>query len=190
MTKWLGGMLVVGGAIGGVMALRAYVSTRDVATAANYRDAEFVIEGTRIKLTNGFARTGAAPGSASTIVTRYVGNDLETDVDGDGRDDVVFLLAQDRGSSGTFFYAVAAVHTDSGYVGSDGYFLGDRIAPQSVEESQNPRHRFVIVVTFADRALDEPMTTRPSLSRSAYLKLDAERMQWGIVEPDFEGESR
>lgn len=115
---------------------------------------------------------------------------MKTDLDGDGRDDVVFLLTQERGGSGTFFYAVAALDTDSGYVGSDGYFLGDRIAPQSTEESQNPRHKYVVVVKYADRAPDEPMTVQPSLSKSAYLKLNPASMQWGIVVPDFEGESR
>lgn len=33
------------------------------------------------------------------------------------------------------------------------------------------------------------MTARPSVGKSVYLKLDA-NMRWGIVEPDFEGESR
>ena len=34
------------------------------------------------------------------------------------------------------------------------------------------------------------MTEQPSVGKSVYLKLDSATMQWGIVEPDFEGESR
>lgn len=34
------------------------------------------------------------------------------------------------------------------------------------------------------------MTAQPSVGKSAYLKLNPSTMQWGIVEPDFEGESR
>jgi hypothetical protein len=192
MNRWIGGGLLVGAAlIGGLFALKSYVYRNEqVTTQTDYKDAEYVIDGTLIKLDNGVAQTEAAPGSASKIVTRYFGNELKTDLDGDGRDDVVFLLTQERGGSGTFFYAVAALDTDSGYVGSDGYLLGDRIAPQTTEESENPRHKYVIVVKYAGRAPDEPMTVQPSLNKRAYLKLDAASLRWGIVEPDFEGESR
>lgn len=192
MNKWIGGgLLAVAVLVGGFFVLNPYpYNNEQVATVGDYKDTEYVIDGTRIKLENGLAETEAAPGSASKIVTRYFGNELKTDLDGDGSDDVVFLVTQERGGSGTFFYAVAALETDSGYVGSDGYFLGDRIAPQTTEESPNPRHKHVIVVRFADRAPDEPMTVQPSLSKSAYLKLDTASKRWGIVEPDFEGESR
>jgi hypothetical protein len=123
-------------------------------------------------------------------VTRYFGNEFNTDLDGDGRIDVVFLITQETGGSGLFFYAVAALNTPEGYRGSDGYFLGDRIAPQTIDLSTMPRHDRVISVNYAVRAPGESMTTAPSVGKSAFLKLDAERMQWGVVEPDFEGESR
>jgi hypothetical protein len=155
-----------------------------------YRNAEYVIEGQRIKLADGLAEADTSPGSASRIVTRYFGNELKTDLNGDGREDVVFLLTQQRGGSGTFFYAVAALNTTAGYLGSDGYLLGDRIAPQTTVVSRNPRHKNVIVVNYGDRRPDEPMTARPSVGKSVYLKLDAETVRWGIVVPDFEGESR
>lgn len=120
---------------------------------------------------------------------RYFGNEYKTDLNNDGREDVVSLITQDPGGSGIFYYVVAAIKTDGGYIGSDGYFLGDRIAPQTIEISKNPRHKNVIVVNYADRSAGEPMTTQPTISKSIYLKLDAENMMWGIVEPDFEGES-
>lgn len=161
-----------------------------VIAASSYKDGTYLIEGLRVKLENGVAITETAPGSSSKIVTRYFGNELKTDLNGDGREDVAFLLTQERGGSGTFFYAVAALNADRGYVGSDGYFLGDRIAPQSTNESQNPRHKYVVVFNYADRAPGEPMTTRPSVGKSVYLKLDPTTMQWGIVVPNFEGESR
>ncbi len=159
-------------------------------TAGDYKNATYVIDGKSVTLQNGVSETEAAPGSASKIVTRYFGNDLQKDINSDGREDVVFLLTQETGGSGVFFYAVAALNTENGYVGSDGYFLGDRIAPQTIEVSRNPRHKDVIVVNSADRAPGEPMTARPSVGKSAYLKFDPQTMQWGIVEPNFEGESR
>jgi hypothetical protein len=161
-----------------------------VVAGTDYRSAAYVIEGQRIKLADGLADADASPGSASRIVTRYFGNELKTDLNDDGREDVVFLLTQQRGGSGTFFYAVAALNTETGYLGSDGYLLGDRIAPQTTVVSRNPRHTNVIVVNYADRRPDEPMTTQPSVGKRVYLKLNAETVQWGIVVPDFEGESR
>lgn len=158
-------------------------------SSADYKNAAYSIDGQLVQLIDGAAETESAPGAASKTVTRYFGNDLVTDLNDDGRDDVVFLLTQETGGSGTFYYAVAALNMIDGYVGSDGYLLGDRIAPQTIEESQNPRHKNVIVVNYANRAPGEPMSTQPSVGKSVYLKLDPAYMQWGIVEPDFEGES-
>jgi len=161
------------------------------ATGANdYRNIEYTIEGTPVNLVNGVAETEVAPGSSSKTVTRYFGNELRTDLNDDGKEDVVFLLTQNGGGSGTFYYVVAALATDKGYVGSDGYLLGDRIAPQTTEVSQNPKQKNVIVVNYADRGPTEPMSTPPSIGKSVYLKIDPATMQWGVVAPNFEGESR
>lgn len=102
---------------------------------------------------------------------------------------VAFLLTQEGGGSGVFFYAVAALNTGRGYAGSDGYLLGDRIAPQSTNVSQNTRHQRVVIFNYAERMPGEPMTARPSVGKSVYLKIDTGSMRWGIVEPNFEGES-
>lgn len=160
------------------------------AMVADFKNAEYLIAGQRVRLVNGSAESEAAPGSATKIVTKYFGNEIKTDLDGDGLEDIAFILTQNTGGSGTFFYAVAALDTAQGYVGSDGYLLGDRIAPQSTNLSQNPRHKYVVVFNYADRAPGEPMTVQPSVGKSAYLKLDPAHMMWAIVEPDFEGESR
>ncbi len=177
--------------IGLFFALNAYIyEEKQAPAAADYKDAEYRINGEVVRLSDGVSETEAAPGSASKITTRYFGNEYKADVNSDGREDVVFLLTQETGGSGVFYYVVAALNTERGYVGSDGYLLGDRIAPQTTGKSPNERHKDVIVVNYAERALTGPMTTPPSIGKSAYLKLDVASMQWGIVEPDFEGESR
>ncbi|MES2966499.1 MAG: hypothetical protein V4668_01775, partial [Patescibacteria group bacterium] len=66
----------------------------------------------------------------------------------------------------------------------------DRIAPQTIAASSNPRHKNVVVVNYAKRRESEPMTTPPSVGTSAYLKLDTNTMMWALVEPNFEGEAR
>lgn len=157
--------------------------------AASPKDATYMIDGVAVTLKGGIAETPVAPDSASMIVTRYFGNEVAADLDQDGRQDVAFIVTQQSGGSGTFFYAVAARNTKDGYVGSDGYLLGDRIAPQSTSLSPNEKQKGVVVFNYADRAPGEPMSTAPSMGKSVYLKLDPATMQWGIVVPDFEGES-
>lgn len=165
-------------------------TTPEQNTPASYhKDATYTIKGVPVTLKNGESRTPVAPGSASMLETKYFGNELTTDLNGDSREDVAFIVTQSGGGSGTFYYAVAAINTEEGYVGSDGYLLGDRIAPQSTNLSQNPRHQRVVVFNYADRNVDEPMTTSPSIGKSAYLKIDPDTLRWGIVIPDFEGES-
>lgn len=161
-----------------------------VATATDYKNTAYSIDGTSVMLKDGVAEVEAAPGSAAKITTKYFGNDFKTDLNNDGREDIVFLLTQETGGTGIFYYAVAALNLEQGYIGSDGYFLGDRIAPQTIELSSNPKHQKVIVVNYADREKEEPMSVVPSVGKSAYLKLDTENMMWAIVEPNFEGESR
>lgn len=161
-----------------------------VESQASYKDATYTIEGSAVQLKDGVSETEAAPGSATKVVTHYFGNEFKTDLDGDGREDVVFLLTQNAGGSGTFFYVVAALNTATGWKGSDGYLLGDRIAPQTIGLSTNPSQKGVIAVNYADRNPNEPMTVSPSVGKTAYLKLDVSHMQWGVVAPSFEGESR
>ncbi len=192
MNKWiLIVLLALALLIGGFFVVNYHIyDEKQAITADDYKDAEYMIDGVPVRLQDGISEVEAAPGSASKVETRYFGNELKTDLDGDGREDVVFLLTQNTGGTGTFFYVVGALNTDRGYLGSDGFLLGDRIAPQNINVSSNPRHMHVIVANYADRAADEPMTADPSMGKSAYLKLDPASRMWGIVEANFEGESR
>ncbi len=183
------GFLVVVAVVSVYFLITQQPEKEEVTAVTDYKNAAYLIEGELIQLTEGYSEVETVPGSASKTFTRYFGNELETDLDGDGDHDVAFLITQETGGSGTFYYAVAAVATEQGYIGSDGYLLGDRVAPQSTDVSSNPRHKNVVVFNYADRAPNEPMTTQPSVGTSVYLKLVPETMQWAIVEPDFEGES-
>ncbi len=187
----IGGVVIVAILIAGFYALNSYIYNEKQAPAvADYKDSAYRIDGMSVQLKDGLAKSEAAPGSASMVMTRYFGNDYVVDLNNDGREDVVFLLTQETGGSGVFYFVVAVLNTERGYVGSDGYLLGDRIAPQTIETSPNPRHKNVVVANYVDRAVGEPMSAQPSVGKSVYLKLDVASMMWGIVEPDFEGESR
>lgn len=133
------------------------------------KNATYTIDGREYSLVYGTAEEAVAPDSASMIVTQYFGNEVYTDLNEDGREDVVFLLTQELGGTGTFYYAVAALNTEKGYVGSKAFLLGDRIAPQATTLGQQG----VIVVNYADRTPGEPMTSVPSQGVSKYLRYDS-----------------
>ena len=48
-------------------------------------------------MTAGNATTDDPRGSGPKIITKFVGNELRKDLNGDGRDDVAFFLTQERG---------------------------------------------------------------------------------------------
>jgi hypothetical protein len=116
---------------------------------------------------NGAAEVPAAPESSAKIIISYFGNEAFGDLNGDGREDAAFLLTQSGGGSGTFFFVVAALQTETGYQGTNAVFLGDRIAPQSIL-IQNGQ----VVVNYADRKPGEPFTTAPSVGITKTLKVD------------------
>ncbi|MDP2328133.1 MAG: hypothetical protein Q8M79_08610 [Dehalococcoidia bacterium] len=133
---------------------------------ASHLDTSYEIEGQVVTLVGGVAEVEAAPGSALKITTRVFGNEAMGDLNGDGKEDIAFLLTQDGGGSGTFFYAVVALKTADGYTGTNAVLIGDRIAPQTTEI-----HGTELIVNYADRAPGEPMTTPPSIGVSKYLKV-------------------
>lgn len=134
--------------------------------AANYKNAAYLIENQNVVLVNGVSEIQAVPGSASKITTRIFGNEARGDLNGDGAEDVAFILTQDSGGSGTFYYAVVALKTADGYKGTNGVLLGDRIAPQTTEMRNGE-----VIVNYAERKPGEPMTAQPSVGISKYLKV-------------------
>ena len=148
---------------------------------ADLKNTTYTIDGTPVTLVDGLSETEAAPGSAAMVTTRYFGNEVETDLNNDGREDVAFLITQEAGGTGTFFYVVAALNTESGWVGSQGFFLGDRIAPQTTEMSKDDQNS--IVVNYADREDGQAMSEPPSVGKSVWLKFDTETMSFGEVSP-------
>lgn len=152
--------------------------------ATDSRNATYTFSGTPIRLTNGLSSLPQED-SASPIATEYFGNELEVDLDNDGRKDVVMLLTQNTGGSGTFFYLAGALNTKNGYVGTQAMLIGDRIAPQNINLDENGK---TIIVNYADRAPGEPMTARPSMGKSMWVRYDAEDRSFGELVKDFEGE--
>lgn len=155
--------------VGGFYLLNDYIYTEkqgETGFQKGYKDTTYTIEEEQVTLVNGEAIVDVAPGSATKITTRVFGNEAEGDLNGDGVSDIAFLLTQDTGGSGTFYYVVAALKTDAGYQGTNAVFLGDRIAPQSTEVRGGE-----VIVNYADRKLGEALTVSPSVGISKYFKV-------------------
>ena len=147
-------------------------------SAKSEKDATYMIEGQKVKLTNGSSEMEIAPGSATKIVTKYFGNEAKYDFDGDGRMDVVFLLTQSTGGSGTFYYVVAGLNKADGFVGSSATFIGDRIAPQNTSVSSEKGTEGIVTVNYADRKPTDSFAVNPSVGKSMRLIFDSKTSQF------------
>jgi len=132
----------------------------------DFRNAAYSINGTSVHLVNGVAVTASAPGSASKTITQVFGNEATGDLNADGLPDVAFILTQDTGGSGTFYYVAVALKTLNGYRGTNALYIGDRIAPQPTNISGGE-----VIVNYADRAPGEPMSAKPSIGKSKYFEI-------------------
>lgn len=174
--------------LGAFFAFNSYIyneKQEDEGLSEDYKDLRFLISGEFVQFTDGVSRVPIAGDSASMITTQYFGNEAYGDLDGDGDEDVVFLITQDGGGSGIFFFLVGALREEGGYRGTHAVLIGDRIAPQTTEFRNGE-----IIVNYADRVPGEAMATSPSVGKSLYLKYNPEQMDFGELVQDFEGESR
>lgn len=171
--------------VGGFFALNSYIYKEKQGDGVQEnQSSNFFISGEPVVLVNGVSEKPAAPGSAEKITTRYFGNDVNADLNGDGMVDRGYLVTQETGGTGTFFYFVGALqNTDGTYRGTNAVLIGDRIAPQTTEFRDG-----LVIVNYADRLPGEPMTAQPSVGKSLYLKYSAASNDFGEVVQNFEGE--
>jgi hypothetical protein len=136
-------------------------------TVFDGKNSTFSIDGKEVTLVNGISEVSAAPGSASKVTTTYFGNEAYGDLNGDGSLDKVFLVTQNSGGSGTFYYAVVALKTEEGYKTTNSFLIGDRIAPQSTNINNGE-----IQINYAMRKKGEPMTAKPTVGAVTLLKVN------------------
>lgn len=142
------------------------------------KNTSFTIEGRTVKLVNGVSIVESAPGSASKVTTRYFGNEAYGDLNGDGTVDTAFLVSEDSGGSGLFYYVVVALTEKNGYKTTNAFLIGDRIAPQTTEINQSARE---LMVNFAERKAGEPMTASPSVGATLLLKVTPAGVLEGLM---------
>jgi hypothetical protein len=121
----------------------------------------YTIEDYVFTLSNG---VGTATSSVDSLITSSImifGTPTYGDLDGDGDSDAVILLVQESGGTGSFYYGTLAIKEGDKYVSTNALFLGDRIAPQTVEIQDGKA-----VFNIADRKENESMATPPSVGKS------------------------
>lgn len=155
------------------------IPTSQTPVAFDGKNSTFTIDGTAVTLVNGISQAAAAPGSASMVTTRYFGNEATGDLNGDGLADTAFLVSQDTGGSGLFYYVVVALQTSSGYQTTNAFLIGDRIAPQTTEIHADSKELYV---NYAERKPGEPMTAQPSVGATLYLQVTPEGVLKGLMQ--------
>ena len=152
-------------------------------TVSDPKTISYVVNGDTYTLKNGVATSSVAPDSASMNTLSIFGEPVSGDLDSDGDSDSALLLSLNTGGSGVFYYAVLALNTNGQYKSTNTLFLGDRIAPQTVEIQEGHA-----LFNYAERRADEPMTAQPSITKSLWIQLDKTTSEIGEWVKDFEGE--
>lgn len=143
------------------------------------KNATYTIDGATFPIVNGESVTEIASGSASKITTRYFGNEATGDLNNDGMPDIAFLITQNTGGTGIFYYAVVALKTQTGYKTTNAFFIGDRIAPQPININTSAMELYV---NYAERKSGEPMTAQPSVGATKILRVTNNGKLVGLME--------
>ncbi len=156
--------------VAGFYTFNAFIYNEKQGGSEDYRAATFTIDGAPVTLVNGISEVKGLNDSAT--VTRYFGNEAKGDLNDDGVPDMAFLVTHNGGGSGTFVYVVVALQNAVGrYNGTNAILLGDRVAPQTTEIRNG-----ILIVNYADRKPDEPMTAQPSVGISQYIYYDGTQL--------------
>lgn len=137
---------------------------------------EYAIDGKSIVLKNGEAKEEAAQGSAILETTKILEATTTGDFNRDGLGDVVVLLVQNAGGSGSFYYVAVVLGVKDGFRATNAILIGDRVAPQTTEV-----HDGTIVVNYEERYPWESFAVSPSVSRSRYFLVEND----GLKEKPF-----
>lgn len=121
-------------------------------------NATFLFNEGPITLSKGKSEKEVSPGSVFLEVTELLGNPAYGDINNDGKQDTIVLLARYGVGSGTFIYMGAYVSGPVTYKGTNAVFIGDRVSPQGISIDGD-----IVTVNFLGREDGEPFTIEPTI---------------------------
>ena len=124
-------------------------------------NATFTFDGEAVTLSNGKSEEEVAPGSAMVEETLLLDKFAYGDINADGKEDTLLLLARYGAGSGTFIYLAGFVSGPVTQRGTEAVFIGDRITPQSVSLNGD-----TILVRYLDRKSSEALAAEPTVPSS------------------------
>ena len=124
-------------------------------------NATFIFDDGEVTLSAGRNERNVSPGSALVEEIALLDKFAYGDVNADGKEDTVLLLARYGSGSGIFIYLAAFVSGPVTYRGSQAAFIGDRISPQSISVDNA-----TVTVKYLDRGEDEPLAAEPTVPTS------------------------
>jgi hypothetical protein len=84
---------------------------------------------------------------------QYFGNEVVGDLNGDGKNDVAFILSRDDKARGTLYYLSTALTVDNGHQGTNLIYLGEKIDLESISIDHG-----IIGVSYFDRSSNASST--------------------------------
>lgn len=98
---------------------------------------------TTIAFRNGLAATSTPTGAASSSamiangaalsgMPQYFGKEARGDLNGDGKEDIAFLIPRNDDGKDPIYYMAAALAGEKGYVGTNLIFLGSKVEPKEL----------------------------------------------------------
>ncbi len=163
----------------GTILCLVFLKTDSKKDSFNPLNTSYEIEGKMFTLKNGESQTEIIPGSTSKIITRYFGNEAKGDLNNDGLEDTAFLITQETGGTGLFYYAVVALGTNGGYRLTNTFFIGDRIAPQNNMINTSAQELYI---NYAERRKGESMNVPPSVGAVTILRVTSEDRLVGLMQ--------
>lgn len=126
-------------------------------SSVDYLNSTYIIDGDTIKF-----KDGKADSEYETIFGKPIifGNPTISDINGDGKDDAIFIIVSETSGTGVFFFVVSSASRNS-------LFIGDRISPQNIIVDKDG----LIKVNYVTRREDEPFSAEPSVGVTKYLKV-------------------
>ncbi len=136
----------------------------------DFKNAKYVINNKFIEL-----ETSSYPNKGSTV--KYFGNQIESDINGDGIKDITFLALDNKSNT---FYVLAAINTGKGYIGSKGYMLGTNISPQTTV----PGNQNTVEINYAEK---DTMDSNVSNGKTLRLTFNNLKMEFENIENGLNG---